>query len=208
MILAKQKYYVVWSGKKTGIYSSWAECKEQVIGVKGAKYKSYPTKELAEQAFKRGHDISETTSEKTTLSLKGQKDIIEESISVDAACSGNPGDMEYRGVYTKTGKELFHYGPVQNGTNNIGEFLAIVHALAWLKQRDSKLPIYSDSQIALNWVRQKQAKTTIPQTDEYEKVWNLIHRAEHWLRQHSYDNRLLKWETHLWGEIKADFGRK
>jgi len=171
--VAKQKYYVVWSGKKPGIYTSWETCKKQVIGVKGARYKSYPTKKLAEEAYKEGKDLPPHTHAKGKL----KSNYISESISVDAACSGNPGDMEYRGVYTKTGKEIFYYGPVANGTNNIGEFLAIVHALALLKEKNSNLPIYSDSQIALNWIQQKRANTSIEETEATKKIWHLLNRA-------------------------------
>jgi len=131
-----------------------------------------------------------------------------ESISVDAACSGNPGMLEYRGVYTKTGKEIFHQGPFRNGTNNIGEFLAIVHALALLKQKNSQLPLYSDSRTALKWVQQKKAKTKLEKNEENEYLFELIARAENWLQNNEYSTPLLKWETEAWGEIPADFGRK
>ena len=63
--------------------------------------------------------------------------------------------MEYRGVYLLTGQEIFHFGPVY-GTNNIGEFLAIVHALALMKQKNINMPVYSDSRNALSWVKQKK----------------------------------------------------
>lgn len=200
--MSKQKYYVVWSGKRTGIFTSWDKCKKQVIGVKGARYKSYPTRHLAEEAFQHGADINKQ------LKNKSHKRFIKDSISVDAACSGNPGDMEYRGVSTADGKELFHYGPARNGTNNIGEFLAIVHALAYLKKKGSTIPIYSDSLIAINWIRKKEINTTIVRDTSTRQVWNLIDRALIWLQTNTYENELLKWETQLWGEIKADFGRK
>lgn len=203
--MAKQKYYVVWAGKKTGIFTSWDECKQQVHGYQGARYKSYHSEKEAEEAFQSGADPS---PKKANSSGKLSSNYIENSISVDAACSGNPGDMEYRGVYTENAEEIFHFGPVPNGTNNIGEFLAIVHALALLKQENSSLPIYSDSQIALGWVRKKQANTSISRDASTEKLWNLIERAEHWLQNNSYSNQLLKWETKQWGESKADFGRK
>ena len=83
---------------------------------------------------------------------------INESLAVDAACSGNPGDMEYRGVYTATGQEIFHIGPLKEGTNNVGEFLALVHGLALLQQKGSDLPIYSDSRNAISWVKKRNAK--------------------------------------------------
>ena len=130
-----------------------------------------------------------------------------QAIAVDAACSGNPGQMEYRGVYLKTGEEIFHYGPVF-GTNNIGEFLAIVHGLALLQQRGYTIPIYSDSVNAMLWVKRKQCRTTLPLNDKTQALHEHIRRAETWLRTHSYTNDLRKWETENWGEIPADFGRK
>lgn len=201
--VAKQKYYVVWSGKSPGIYYSWDECKRQVMGVKGARYKSFLSETEAKEAFQSG----KIENNHSTSSTK-QADYIKESISVDAACSGNPGDMEYKGVYTDNSKEIFHFGPIANGTNNIGEFLAIVHALALLKEKNLDLPIYSDSMTALSWVRKKKANTTIERNESTEKLWNLITRAEEWLKRNTYSNQLLKWETKAWGESKADFGRK
>ncbi len=131
-----------------------------------------------------------------------------DALAVDAACSGNPGPMEYRGVYLATGQEVFHYGPV-HGTNNIGEFLAIVHALALLKQRGRTMTVYSDSRNALLWVRAKKCRTKLARTARTEKLFQLIERAEQWLRTHDYsDIPLLKWETSRWGEVPADFGRK
>ena len=130
-----------------------------------------------------------------------------QAIAVDAACSGNPGQMEYRGVYLKTGEEIFHYGPVF-GTNNIGEFLAIVHGLALLQQRGYTIPIYSDSVNAMLWVKRKQCRTTLPLNEKTQALHEHIRRAETWLRTHSYSNDLRKWETENWGEIPADFGRK
>ena len=130
-----------------------------------------------------------------------------QAIAVDAACSGNPGQMEYRGVYLKTGEEIFHYGPVF-GTNNIGEFLAIVHGLALLQQRGYTIPIYSDSVNAMLWVKRKQCRTTLPLNEKTQALHEQIRRAEAWLRTHSYTNDLRKWETEKWGEIPADFGRK
>ena len=135
-------------------------------------------------------------------------EVIHEAIAVDAACSGNPGAMEYRGVYLADGKEIFHYGPV-HGTNNIGEFLALVHGLALLKQKGlDTMPIYSDSVNAQLWVRKHHCKTTLVRNDETEKLYQMIERAEAWLRNNTYRNPIIKWQTDKWGEIPADFGRK
>lgn len=133
---------------------------------------------------------------------------IVESIAVDAACSGNPGPMEYRGVYVRTGQQIFKIGPMEGGTNNIGEFLAIVHGLALQEKKGTQLPIYSDSVNAQKWVRLGICKTTLEENEVNAPIFELIRRAESWLRTHSFRVPIYKWETKLWGEIPADFGRK
>ena len=130
------------------------------------------------------------------------------SIAVDAASSGNPGVMEYQGVDTKTKKKLFKQGPFEQGTNNIGEFLALVHGLAFLKQQKSDRIIYTDSRIAMGWVRKKTCKTKLKPNAKNVIVFKLIERAEKWLASNSYNTPIVKWETKAWGEIPADFGRK
>lgn len=207
----KRKYYVVWKGRKTGVFSTWDECRQSVEGFSGAKYKSYLSEEEAWQAYKTGvnGDLPKHPPKANINEYKktSYSEYIADSISVDAACSGNPGPMEYKGVSTKTGKVLFSFGPI-TGTNNIGEFLAIVHGLGYLKQRKSNIPIYSDSETAIKWVKMKKANTSLPLTVETKKTWELIRRAEKWLAENRYNNQILKWNTELWGEIKADFGRK
>ncbi|ART78522.1 ribonuclease H [Sutcliffiella horikoshii] len=214
----KKKYYVVWSGKQTGVFRTWEECKRQVHGIPGSRFRSYPTEEEAQQAYGSGGPKGRIRDANAIPKHKEQLDFFsnevklptfeEESISVDAACSGNPGIMEYQGVYTKNGKQIFHFGPIGHATNNIGEFLAIVHALALLKEKQSDLPIYTDSLTALSWVRNKKVKTNIQQIAATKRLWSLIKRAENWLQTNDYPNKILKWETKVWGEIKADFGRK
>ena len=132
---------------------------------------------------------------------------IKQALCVDAACSGNPGPMEYRGVHIPSGKEVFRFGPIQ-GTNNIGEFLAIVHALALMQQKNISMPIYSDSVSGMAWVRNRKAKTTLSRTAQTEQALDLVARAENWLRTNQVQVPILKWETENWGEIPADFGRK
>src|SRR5699024_6058793 len=192
-----KKYDVVWQGKQTGIYTNWEDCKQQVHGYTGASYKSFTSKEEAEQAFYQGENQTKSRSNQS-------KDYIADSISVDAACSGNPGEMEYQGVYTKSGEQLFHYGPVPKGTNNIGEFLAIVHALAYLQKKDSSLPIYSDSATAIAWVRNKRANTKLVTDSETMVLWNVIHRAEKWLHENQYSNKILRSEEHT-SELQSRF---
>ena len=210
-IMAKQqKFYVVWKGVEPGIYTSWTDCQLQIKNYKGAIYKSFTTREEAEHAFATPAYVYLKKSQTATHEPEEKK--IPENfdlncLAVDAACSGNPGPMEYRGVYLLTGQEIFHFGPMY-GTNNIGEFLAIVHGLALMKQKGINMPIYSDSRNALNWVKQKKCKTKLERTAKTEELFQLIERAEKWLNENQYTTPLRKWETDLWGEVPADFGRK
>ncbi|MGL5636545.1 MAG: viroplasmin family protein [Bacteroidales bacterium] len=210
-MIRTKKYYVVWSGHNPGVYESWDECKQQIAEYKGAKYKSFPNKEEAVMAFRSGFDkyLSKApTKQKVTIdSLSGPAYELE-AIAVDASCMGNPGIMEYRGVYVRSGHEIFRIGPFKDGTNNIGEFLALVHGLALLKQKQSNMPIYTDSLNAMKWVKNKKCKTTLEHTPNNAEIFDLISRAEKWLQNNTYNNPILKWETHIWGEIPADFGRK
>lgn len=137
--------------------------------------------------------------------LKGKVDF--NAIAVDAGCSGNPGPMEYQGVYLGNEQHLFHFGPIQ-GTNNIGEFLAIVHALALIKQNGWQMKVYSDSISGMAWVRNRKAKTTLKRDATTSKALDLVARAEDWLRKNPQHAEVLKWNTDEWGEIPADFGRK
>lgn len=149
------------------------------------------------------------SNRKPIVNYSAIPEIVQGSIAVDAACSRNPGPVEYQGVDVATGKQLFHVGPLQGGSNNMGEFLAIVHALAMLTNAGrGDVAIYSDSRTAMAWVRNRKAKTTIAPTPENERIRTLVARAEAWLQTHNPTNRILKWDTEKWGEIPADFGRK
>ena len=205
----KKKFYVVWNGLNPGIYHSWDDCQAQIKGVKGAVYKSFSSKEEAERAYASpAYAYMKKKSETLSFSIDTLPSVVERyALAVDAACSGNPGPMEYRGVYLGDGKEIFHFGPVR-GTNNIGEFLAIVHALAMLDKQGLKMTIYSDSRTAISWVRKKCCKTQLERTAETEQLFLLIERAESWLKAHRITNPIVKWETEKWGEVPADFGRK
>lgn len=210
---ASPKYYVVWIGLSPGIYDSWEECKNQVEGWKGAVYKGFATREEAEEAYSSPPELFFEKKSPQNVERPKKKpkelpaEIIRQAFAVDAACSGNPGQMEYRGVYLGDMEEKFHFGPVF-GTNNIGEFLAIVHALALLKQNGLDWPIYSDSRNAILWIRQKRCKTKLECDERTAVLFETIRRAERWLEANKYSNRIIKWDTDRFGEIPADFGRK
>lgn len=204
---------MVWTGKIPGVFNNWKDCKKSIDGFPGAEYKSFTSKTEAEVAFTKqyidykGLNTKKPVVDKELLAKIGQPNLI--SISVDAACSGNPGLMEYRGVNTQTKKQLFIQGPFADGTNNIGEFLALVHGLAYLqKTNHTELPIYSDSKIAIGWIKAKQCRTKVMPHAKNKVLFDLIKRGEKWLQENTYKNPILKWETKVWGEIPADFGRK
>jgi ribonuclease HI len=211
--MAKSKFYVVWQGRTPGIFETWDECRRSVEGFPDPKYKSFENYNEAVKAYNSSSGIyikrkpaAEKNAEPAPASGTRKPDMT--GIAVDAACSGNPGMMEYRGVDLVTGNELFHKGPFFDGTNNIGEFLAIVHALAYLKKLNSNRIIYTDSMTALSWVKNKKANTKNPETHRNADMFDLIRRAEIWLKENSYFTPVLKWDTEHWGEIPADFGRK
>jgi len=206
--MAKQKYYVVWKGKTPGVYHTWADCQKQVVGFEGAQYLSFENLGDAEVAFTKNPwlFLNKGNASAKKSSVSSDK-IIPESLSVDAACSGNPGVMEYRGVHTRTKEEYFRL-KFPLGTNNIGEFLAIVHGLALLKQKGVPNPIYTDSKTAMAWLKTKKCKTKLERYRQTEELFMLIDRAEKWLSENSYTTTVLKWDTESWGEIPADFGRK
>ncbi|MDE5871767.1 MAG: ribonuclease H family protein, partial [Muribaculaceae bacterium] len=218
---------VVWAGRVPGVYDNWSDAEEQILNFPGAKFKSFDSATDAAKAFRGGDDESNPADLGALLigasehraadshqsSLRSpaymqNPDIDQTAWAVDASCQGNPGIMEYRGVDLATGRQLFKVGPFRDGTNNIGEFLAIVHALAEMNRRNEWHNIYSDSKTALAWVRNRQVKTQLKQTDCNAKLFELIGRGLVWIRSHSWPVKIMKWQTELWGEIPADFGRK
>lgn len=211
--MSKKKYYVVWQGVEPGIYESWSDCQLQIKGYPGAQYASFKTIEAAREAYDNGyHD--HISGKATKVKNSGSKanwgeDVDLTAWAVDAACSGNPGVMEYRGVHVSDAGEIFRMGPFKLGTNNIGEFLALVHAAALLKNSgDSERLIYTDSRTALSWIKKKKVKTTLSRNKNTQVLFDLIERAEKWLHNNDITNPIIKWDTDNWGEIPADFGRK
>lgn len=206
----KKKFYVIWEGHETGVFDSWNECQRHIKNYPGARYKSFPSKEAADAAYQSdSRDFIGQNAPKKHISATpvSHPEIIWDSIAVDAACSGNPGVMEYQGVDTSTGDQIFHK-KFDLGTNNIGEFLAIVHALALFKRLERNTPIYTDSKIAQGWIKAKTCRTKLVRNAKTAALHQVIKRAEAWLKANTFDNEILKWDTSNWGEIPADFGRK
>lgn len=214
--MARRKFYVVWEGQNPGIYDTWEECEAQVKNFPGARYKAYDDQTAATLAF-RGNDRDTVDMLRAIASHKPKvvnyeafPDIILDSIAVDGACAKNPGPMEYQGVRVRTGEQVFHVGPLEDGTNNVGEYLALIHALALLdKEGDTTTAIYSDSRTAISWIRKGGHRSTLARTTKNGKIFDMLDRADKWLLAHyPVKNPIYKWNTEEWGEIPADFGRK
>lgn len=217
-----KNYYVVWNGREPGVYDDLQDALEQVDGYPGASFKSYSSAAAATEAYRRGTAYTDgrelggllLQAQRQNMPANGKSDYMSnpevdiQGWAVDAACAGNPGRMEYRGVELISGKEIFRVGPFEQSTNNIGEFLAIVHALSLMYSRGEKHTIYSDSKTGMAWVRNRKVKTQLARNAKSEKSFRLIERALSWLNTHSYDVKIRKWDTERWGEIPADFGRK
>lgn len=217
MANTKRKFYVVWEGRAPGIYESWEDCKEQIDGYPEAKFKSFTSQDAATEAFRgnpRDHltfarAVARHLESNVKVDYTAIPGIRLDAIAVDGACSRNPGPMEYRGVRVIDGAEIFRVGPYAGGTNNIGEYLAVIHAAAlFARAGDTTTPIYSDSRTALSWLRRGHSNTKIEPTPENAPLLAVLARADAWLASHSIPNPILKWDTEHWGEIPADFGRK
>lgn len=208
MAAKKPKFYTVWKGRATGVYDSWDKCKKQIDGFEGAQYKSFESKKEAEIALTKNYFAVVSSKSPSITKLIHLPKPQGEAWVVDAAWNTKSGDMEYQGIDLVSKKPLFHQGPYADGTNNIGEFLAIVHALALLKKHNSNLPVYTDSKTAMSWIKLRRANTKLEKTARNAELFDMVSRAEKWLNTNVYTNKILKWETKSWGENPADFGRK
>jgi ribonuclease HI len=170
--LAK-KYYVVWKGRTTGIFTDWNSCKNQVDKFPGAKYKSFKTRGEAEAAFKN-RSASTSPSKKSVVKLKNSisrnsigtlsnEQVLEipvhTKIFTDGACDPNPGEAGsgiaiYRSSLIS---ELWYglYNPL--GTNNTAELNALYQALSICKTELSTgatVSVFCDSKYSIQCVTQ------------------------------------------------------
>lgn len=223
-------YYGVWQGRNIGIYSSWNECKLQVDGYKGAKYKKLNAQNEQEakneffEAMKNFQKKELNNKEQTKIvtqvtQLEKKATIVQKALdypdgdylTVDGAAQGQE-NCEYQAVFSSSKKLAFKSKVFKGGTNNIGEFLGLVEAIKYILNNKITPIVYSDSVTAIAWIKYKKAKTTARDTgkitDELEK---LLQEAENFLVYNTEDIEKIsirKWNTKDWGEIPADYGRK
>lgn len=193
------KVYVVFEGKKPGVYKTWNECLENTKGVKGSKFKGYPNEKEGNEAFEKYTSHDEISAEDEN-----------NSISTDVGTSGNPGKTEFRVVETSDSKIIFNSKLYELGTNNIGEFLGVVWAMKYLKERNEQHRIiFTDSKTAMSWITKKAYKTSLERTEQTKEIYEEMEKSIKWLKETNTEEfRIEKWRTDLKGENPADFGRK
>ena len=162
-----QKFYVVWSGRQTGVFTDWATTRRAVDKYAGARFKSFPTRAEAEQAYARGSSASippktagrqkagTPDSERAAMHTAHQFDV---SIYCDGACEPNPGNAGSGIVVYRAGKlaELWYGLYSRMGTNNTAELNALYHALRMAEaeiKTGNTVEVCSDSAYSINCVR-------------------------------------------------------
>lgn len=213
--MAKNKFYVVWKGRDTGIFTSWSEVNELIKGFSGAEYKSYADQETAELEFSLGSPKGRSNDENhTTTKLKEEpsddhKAPDHECLTVDGSYLGGKKIMQYRCVWNQSKEEVFSTKPIEGGNQNIAEFLALVGAMKYrVSTKQYDLHIYSDSQTALSWVRNCKIKSSYDLSQLDEVVQERIYGALKFIAKSGVRKNLYKWDSALWGDIPADYGRK
>jgi len=153
-----QKFYVVWSGRQTGVFTDWPTTQRAVDKFAGARFKSFPTRAAAEQAFSRDGSASippKTDRERRATHTTHQFDV---SIYCDGACEPNPGNAGSGIVLYRAGElaQLWFglYNPM--GTNNTAELNALYHALRMAEaeiKTGNSVEVCSDSAYSINCIR-------------------------------------------------------
>jgi ribonuclease HI len=162
-----QKFYVVWSGRQTGVFTDWATTQKAVDKYAGARFKSFPTREDAEQAF--GHGAPARLPHKRAASReaaapKGRGPFVgtahqfDVSIYCDGACEPNPGNAGSGIVVYRDGELAQLWFGLHNpmGTNNTAELNALYHALRMAEAEinaGNTVEVCSDSQYSINSIR-------------------------------------------------------
>ena len=119
----------------------------------------------------------------------------------------NPGISEYRCVDLST-KEIIFNTKIGIATNNIAEFLAIIQALIVSDGMGKIVNIFSDSQTAIAWTRKMNYNTNMIRNEDSEYLFEMMDEGIEWLKKnHKKMNSIVFWNTRLWGQIPADFGR-
>lgn len=162
-----KKFYVVWKGRSTGIFTDWDTCKKQVDAFAGAKYKSFKTRDDAEAAF-AGNATTASSPVKKKSSTQTVKTYtadeidampLDTKIFTDGGCEPNPGKAGSGvAVYRNNVVEELWFGLYNpSGTNNTAELNALHQALMMAKSdvdRYKSVAIFCDSKYSIQCVTQ------------------------------------------------------
>ncbi|CAH9058473.1 Ribonuclease H [Pseudoalteromonas sp. CIP111854] len=162
-----KKYYVIWTGRETGIFTTWDKCKSLVDGFAGAKYKSYSSLEEAQSAFSGKLSLTplkakqRAKTNKSNITSLCQKEIdampFDIKIYTDGACDPNPGKAGTGlAVYKQNELSELWYGLYQAiGTNNTAELRGLAQALLLAKEylaSNFSVVIFCDSRYSIDCV--------------------------------------------------------
>lgn len=190
----KNKYYVVWRGRETGIFDSWEACRASIDGFQGAQYKGYPTWEEAHEGHINGY-WNETIIRKIDAA---DTEVIKRSFITDVQCDAE-GTMTYSILDNETLTYIYQSPKYLDANNNVGQFIAIVHALAHLARTSDTRPIYTTSDTAIAWTKKRECNTRLCRTLNNTNLFDLLIRANSWIANNSFANQILKWNTASWG---------
>jgi len=193
-----KKFYVVWKGAKTGVFSTWAEVQSNTQGRADAQFMGFPSKAEADAAFSSTYTKAlmkrslTNNSSSNTITRKpprnndnkpAPKITAEIQIYCDGACSPNPGKSGTGLAVYKQGKVTsLYYGLYQpNGTNNTAELNGLLYAFKLAKKylpEVEPVQILSDSKYSIDcitkWAKGWQAKGWTRGKGEEIKNLNLI----------------------------------
>jgi ribonuclease HI len=157
-----RKFYVVWSGRQTGIFSDWPSAQRAVDRYPGACFKSFSTRAEAERAFRSPANLPPAASNEHEVTKRARgagpgAPPFDVSIYCDGACDPNPGHAG-SGIAVYRGGRLAElwfglYHP--RGTNNTAELNALLHALRMAETEittGNTVEVCSDSAYSINCI--------------------------------------------------------
>lgn len=113
--------------------------------------------------------------------------------------------MAYKGFNESTNKWIFKVKYKGYCTQNVADFMAIVHALHYCKINNIDLPIYNDNLVAIKWVKDKKVNSLLIKTKENHELFQSFENALVILKQNDFLNPILFWKKKELGNIKNPF---
>jgi ribonuclease HI len=187
----KNSVYAVANGRSCGLFATWGECKEQVDGFRGARYKGFTNRAEAQ----------EWLDENSSSPRPHNVDHIDYTIYTDGSCLRNPDGPGGWAVVAKdesTGAVTEQSGGNPSTTNNRMELTAAIKALSFTPA-GACIALYTDSQYLKNgltswvagWKRRKWKKSDgspVMNKDLWQELDSLARDRNiiyHWVKGHA-----------------------